>query len=86
MQTWGKLGLGEIRVRIQNWQYSEEAVAASISRRLGLVWCGGPRNEGTALNRGRPESHHYAGTLGKPCRGGGYTPKGEIWFAIPSGE
>jgi hypothetical protein len=58
-------------------------VAQSISRANGLLVCT-LRSEGTALDgRGYPESHHYYTTLGRRCRGGGYTPVAEFWFAIP---
>ncbi len=61
-----------------------EAVARSIERRTGLVWCGGPRSDGSAVERGRVTAHHYAGTLGSPCDGGGWTPRAELWFSIPA--
>jgi hypothetical protein len=59
-----------------------EAVAQSIARTTGLRWCGGLRSEGTSIPDG---ADHYAGTLGRPCRDGGYTPVTEIWFAISPG-
>jgi hypothetical protein len=86
--TWGRFGshdpLGTIRVRIDPHTFSvPHATAESIARRLRLAVASGPRDEGTAIERGAPVSHHYAVTLGRPCRGGGYTPEAEVWFAVP---
>ena len=61
-------------------------VTRSLERRTGLTICGGPRDEGVSLSRGRPTSHHYACTLGRPARGGGYTPLAEVWWAEPIEE
>lgn len=60
-----------------------EAVIRSMERKSRLQRCGGPRGEGTAVHRGVPTARHYAVTLGTPCRGGGWTPRAEVWFAIP---
>jgi hypothetical protein len=86
ISTWGKMGLGTITVRVPSDGYTTEcqAIASSIERRTGLSFCGGPRNEGASMDsHGRPESTHYQGTLGRPCRTGGYSVEGEIWFAVP---
>lgn len=61
-------------------------VTTSLERRTGLVICGGPRSEGVALNAGKPSARHYACTLGSPCRGGGWTPRAEVWWSEPIGE
>ncbi len=57
-------------------------VASSIARKNGLEEVT-LRSDGTALSKGKPESHHYQTTLGKPCPGGGWTPEAELWFSIP---
>ena len=56
------------------------AVWRAIERATGLHLCGGPRNEGRDADGAR----HYAATLGSPCRSGGWTPRAEIWIAIPA--
>ena len=59
-------------------------VADAIARKNGLQVVT-LRSDGTALDRkGRPESRHYQTTLGRPCRGGGWTPVAELWFSIPA--
>mgnify|MGYP005817141579 CR=1 FL=1 len=60
-----------------------DAVARSIARRTGLVWCCGPRSDGTSLWEGQPDAHHYVGTLGRRCSGGGFTPMTEVYFSVP---
>ena len=85
VRTWGRLGIGTIAVRVADGEAVADAVARSITRRTGLAWCGGPRSDGTALDdSGRPASYHWCGTLGRPCAGGGWTPEGAVWFAIPA--
>lgn len=69
----------------QDYETDLEAVVRACERASRLVCCAGPRNEGTALNRGEPKAHHYAFTLGRPARGGGYSPEAEIWVSIPVG-
>ncbi len=58
------------------------AICRAIERttRLDVVTC---RPDGVSLSRGKPDSRHYQLTLGRPCPGGGWTPKAEIWVAIP---
>ena len=58
------------------------AVQRSIHRRTGLEICGCTQ-QGTALEGGRPESHHYEVTLGRALRTGGYSVEGSVWVAIP---
>ena len=84
VSTWGKMGIGKIRVRRDVCGFDVDAVRKSIERRTGLSFCGGPRHDGTSLDgRGQPESRHYQGTLGRHLRTGGYSVEGELWFAIP---
>ena len=86
-RTWGRgpgSGLDAVAVA-ESYESHIAAVVRSLERRTGLVCCGGPKGEGTALHKGKPEAHHYCVTLGSPCRGGGYTPRAEIWIAIPIG-
>lgn len=53
------------------------AVARAIARRAGLVVVtltqDGWEPNGTT---------HFHATLGTPCRGGGWTPQAEVWFAV----
>jgi len=77
VSTWGKMGLGEIRVRVDEYASESQSAARSIERRTGLEFCGGPRHDGTSQG-----SCHYHGTLGEHLRTGGYSVVGEIWFAI----
>ena len=82
---WGaasKLGLSGGKVRVAAGQSAIARVVARLERDSGLVCCGGPRSEGTALERGRPVADHWAVTLGQRCHGGGFTPEGEVWIAI----
>lgn len=64
----------------QPYESASEAVARSIARRTGLVWCGGPRSDGIA--DGGAGDAHFVGTLGSPAHGGGWTPRMEVWFSI----
>ncbi len=57
-------------------------VVASLERRSGLVACGGPQNQGVALSHGKPAARHYSVTLGEPCPGGGWIPRGQVWIAL----
>lgn len=92
ISTWGRIpeymraALEGYALRDDGFESSYEAVARSICRRTGLVWCGGPRSEGSACGGGRVTSHHYAGTLGSRCYGGGWTPEAEVWFSIEAEE
>ena len=56
-------------------------VAAAIARKsqLSVVTL---RSDGQGITNGETDSYHYQMTLGRPCPGGGWTPKAEIWFAI----
>lgn len=89
VRTWGRSGLGNFSVRVDDETSAVEAARRSIARRSGLeiATC---RSDGTALDkRGEPESHHYHVTLGAPVpreQGGGWSVKGELWFAIPASE
>ena len=78
----GELRLAEYAMR-RPGESPSEAVARSIARTTGLAWCGRVRSEGYGLTRGVVDSAHYAGTVGEPCSGGGWTPVAEIWFSIP---
>lgn len=88
IKSWGRHGLGPFRVRVDDdleYCSAEEAVARSVARRTGLCVVT-MRQDGTALERGRPESRHYQITLGKPLPrrlGGGWSVEGELWVAIP---
>jgi hypothetical protein len=67
---------GESRVR---------AAVRSIERRLGLVCCGGPQDQGSSLSGGIETSHHYSITLGSKVPrkfGGGFSVHAQVWFAI----
>lgn len=68
----------------QEFETDVEAVVRACQRASGLFCCAGPRDEGTALDRrGKPEANHYAFTLGRPVRGGGYSLEAEVWVSIP---
>jgi hypothetical protein len=79
ISTWGKLGLGKITVRGTR----SDDVVRSLERRHGLQCCGGPRDDGYDVVRGVRVAHHYEVSLGTPCRGGGWSPSGSVWFSIP---
>lgn len=56
-----------------------EAVVRSICTFNSLVPCGLIKNEGFAL----PErARQYSVTLGERCPGGGWAPKGQLWFTV----
>lgn len=84
--SWG-LGLDKIDLPAyamrQDYESKIEAVVRACERSSGLVCCAGPRNEGTALERGQPYEYHHAFTLGRPVCGGGFSPEAEVWIAIP---
>jgi len=50
---------------------NKEAVARAIAAKNHLSWC--------ALRR---DGRVYVFTVGKPCRGGGITPMGQVYFDI----
>lgn len=58
------------------------AVARAIARKSGveLVTL---RSDGTSRANGVVDSRHYVASFGTPCRGGGWSPTAEVWFAIP---
>jgi len=60
-----------------------DAVVRSVERTTGLQVCGGPRSDGYAVERGHKTAAHYQMTLGRPCRGGGWSPEAELWVSIP---
>lgn len=63
-------------------EYPEsDCVGAAIARKNGLQVIT-VRADGTALERGVPAARHYQATLGRPCKGGGWTPIKQIWFSI----
>ena len=75
----GEMGLGQIRVRRDEWGFQMDAVRRSIERRTGLKFCGGPRYHG-----GDASGSHYSGTLGRHLgAGNGFSVVGEIWFCVP---
>jgi len=85
-ETWG---VGHTKLQIPAYAMANDIeaksarVAQSIARANGLLVIT-VRSDGTALdNKGRPESNHFQTTLGVPCRGGGFTPKAQLWFSIP---
>ena len=81
--TWGK-GLvppSGYALR-EEWEQPIEAVIRSMERKSGMQRCGGPCNQGTALERGIPISRHWSLTMGRPCKGGGWTPEAEVWVSI----
>ncbi len=83
--VWGvgakKLRLEDGYAMREDYQAGIDAVARSLERRTGLVCCAGPRDEG--IEKGKDPRRHYSLTLGRPVRGGGYCPEGEVWFGIP---
>lgn len=84
-QSWGTGAPGDGYAIERDAEGAVRAVVRSLERRTGLSVCAGPRSEGTALEQGEPSENHYAVTLGRPCRGGGWTPEAEVWFSIPVG-
>lgn len=60
-----------------------EAVVASIERSSGLVFCGGPRDDGYCP---RTRQTTYSGTLGKPSPYGGCNVVCNIWFTIDADD
>ena len=75
LDSWGTLGIGTIRVRVTETRSVREAAAARLAREHGLSVCGGPR-----LDHVRNGVGVYCVTLGERVRGGGYRPRGEVWF------
>lgn len=53
------------------------AVARSVARSTGLVWCGGP-----SLDSSGPGAAIYHGTLGRAVDGGGWSPVAEVWLSV----
>ncbi len=68
----------------QDYESGIDAVTRSLERRTGLKCCAGPCDEGSVQERGVVVAKHYALTLGRPLRSGGYTPEGKLWISIPS--
>ena len=82
-QSWGRAAPGDGYVLYDADRHLSiaEAIASSIERRTGLVWCGGPRSDGQSFGS-EPVALHFTGTLGRPCPGGGYTPQGDCWYSF----
>lgn len=79
ISTWGRGSVGDIRVR----DASLENILRRLERETGLKVCSRPCSQGIALERGKPSAAHYSVTLGRPVKGGGYSPEAEIWFSVP---
>jgi len=83
---WGsaaKLGLTDGKVRVAEGERPIDKVVARLQRDSGLVCCAGPRDEGVNLEDDVVVSRQWVLTSGRPCRGGGFTPEGEVWVSIP---
>ncbi len=86
--AWGvsypKLRLPAYAMRPSDKIYGGERewVCRAIERKTGLhvVTC---RPDGVSQCKDLPDSRHYQLTLGRPCRGGGWSPEAELWVAIP---
>lgn len=79
ISTWGKMGLGRIRVRGD--------VGASIARRHGLIMvtCREDVRE-VCRQCGNTRSVIFQGTLGSRIArryGGGYSVSGQVWWSEP---
>jgi hypothetical protein len=59
----------------------ERTVAESIARRLRLE-VATLRSDLIVRERGRMVSYQFVTTLGRPCKGGGWPPEGEVWFRV----
>lgn len=83
--TWGR-GVRDLEIAsyavAQDHETNIEAVTRSLERTTGLTVCGGPRDDGMALENGKPAALHYQLTLGQRVSGG-YSPEAEVWVAIP---
>ncbi len=83
MPGWVDDALSGYAIR-RDHETNADAVERSIARRTGLEWCGGPRSDGLAVHGDVVTAAHYAGTLGRPCFGGGWSPVADVWFSVPS--
>lgn len=72
----------------QDGESRAEAVARSISRRLGRagLLLGSLCGQGTAISNVGPDEHHYSAAIGRRNGGGGMSGMGEIWISIPADE
>jgi hypothetical protein len=78
---WGAGAVDELKVAsfavVRDGESRIDAVARSVARSTGLVWCGGP-----SLESSGPGAAIYHGTLGRPLDSGGWSPVAEVWLSV----